>query len=118
MPFQIAQDSGSTSSSVGSRPVTWPPKKMPIAIGVPNTSVKAGSRSCAGPGRLDLLDLVAERGQQLGRVAAPRARRSGRAAAVDRVAVVTPIRSLPGSRAAAVANGSAGGGAQVASPVS
>ena len=35
----MAHESGSTSSSVGSRPVTMPPKNMPIEIGVPNAMI-------------------------------------------------------------------------------
>ena len=67
------------------------------------------------PRRCDLLDLVPERFEQLGGVARGRAQ-TGSTGASTGDTVVIPTRNLPGARAAAAANGSAGGGAQLASP--
>ncbi len=71
------------------------------------------------PRRIDLLDLVTERAQQLGRVGDRlRAERIDDGLGDRRQCVVAAIRSLPGGRLALSAKGSGGGGAQLASPIS
>ena len=113
-----ARDSGSMSSSV-----RRPPRER-LAVADPDRDHRAEhveedvERVRAGQGGGVLDDLVAERGQRVGRVVQP-AHHLRVDVGPDGVARASPrSRSRPGSRRIASVYGSAGCGAHVASPAS
>ena len=114
---QIAQLSGSMSSSVGWRPVAIETRKIARETAGPNTAVNVSSV----PGRFhgsstSSTSWPSERSRSAASSTA--AAHSGCTSASIGGVFVVAIRSLPGVRPAVVAKGSLGSGAHDASPIS
>ena len=115
---KIAQLIGSMSSALASRPAIIAEYAIDSEICVENTAPKSALRpSTRHGGSTSSTSWPSERSSSAASPTAA-AQTGSTGASASGAIVVAAIRSRPGSRAAPAAKGSAGGGAQVASPSS